>query len=331
MLLAAGAGTAFAQLTPADAFGEGKGFGASGAPAVGSSINSATGASTVPKYSTTQPQSGLFAGGDGLLGPPGAQQVTDCQTKPPGPDGLAQQQCEATNFLAKKSTAASFTLPPTDPVLVKAKPIADDPQSILGAMSGTYSACTPQTSSAPAPKKIELCTESLTPEKHTCQKVLAVKVTQTQSCTPGTWFTSTSIGQYPWTITVHAYCQMSGQMGLYVQDPIPWLGGGISGVFWADPDTGMTAPQVITNYFGQLGAYLLGYYKTVWYLGGKCTADTCSFSFQIFALGAVCPGGASWCQGDKAHGTFTFARPHSTYAESDQWDNQCATFEAKLP
>ncbi len=331
MLLAAGAGTALGQMTPEEAFGQGGGFGASGAPAVGSNITSGTGTSTVPQYSTTQPQSSLFAGGDGSLVAPGTQQVTDCETKPPSPDGRAQQQCEATNFLAKKSTAASFNLAPTDPVLVKARPITNDPRSILGAMSGTYSACTPQTATAPARKQIEVCTESRTPEQQTCQKVLAVKVTSIQSCPPGTWFTSTTIGQSFWAINVQAYCQMGGQVGLYVYDPIPWVGGGISGVFWADPDTGMTAPQVITNYFGYLGAIALGYYKTVWYQGGSCTADACSFTFDVFALGAVCPGGVSWCQGNIARGVFTFPRPRSTYTETDQWDNQCATLEARLP
>jgi hypothetical protein len=318
-------------MTKEEAFGEGRGFGASSAPAVGSNITSGTGASTVPLYSTSQPQSSLFAGGEGSLVAPGTQQVADCETKPPSPDGRAQQQCEATNFLAKKSTAASFSLAPTDPVLVKARPIANDPQSILGAMSGTYAACTPQTTSAPSRKQFEVCTESRAPEKQTCQKVLAVKVTSIQSCTPGTWFGGATMGQYPWAINVQAYCQMSGPVGLYVTDPIPWLGGGVSGVFWVDPQTGMTAPQVITNYFGQLGAYLLGYYKTVWYQGGSCTADACSFTFDVFALGATCPGGVSWCQGNIARGVFTFPRPRSTYTESDQWDNQCATLEARLP
>jgi hypothetical protein len=331
VLLAAGAGAAAAQMTPEETFGEGKGFGASGAPSVGSNITSGTGASTVPLYSTTQPQSSLFAGGDGSLAVPGTQQVTDCQTMPPGPDGRAQQQCEATNFLAKKSSAASFNLAPTDPVLVKARPITNDPQSILGAMSGTYSACTPQTTTVPTRKQIEVCTESRAPEKQTCQKVLAVKVTSIQSCTPGTWFGGTTMGQYPWAINVQAYCQMSGPVGLYVHDPIPWIGGGISGVFWVDPTTGMTAPQTISNISGNIFAFALGYYKTIWYQGGSCTADACSFTFDVFALGATCPGGVSWCQGNIARAVFTFPRPRSTYTESDQWDNQCATLEARLP
>jgi len=330
LLLAAGAEMAFAQMTPEEAFGQGKGFGASAAPAVGSNITSGTGASTVPQYSTTQPQSSLFAGGDGSLAAPGTEQVTGCEVNPPNPDGRAQQQCEATNFLAKKSTAASFNIPPTDPVLVKARPITNDPRSILGAMSGTYSACTPQTATAPARKQIELCTENREPEQRTCQKVLAVKVTSIQSCPPGTWFTSTSIGQSFWEIKVDAYCQMNGPVGLYIHDPIPWVGGGVSGVIWVDPATGMAAPQTISNISGNIFAFVLGYYKTVWYQGGSCTADACSFAFDVYALGAVCPGGASWCQGNIARGVFTFPRPRSTYAESDQWDNQCAALEARL-
>ena len=55
-------------------------------------------------------------------------------------------------------------------------------------MSGNYSACTQQTVSAPARKQIEVCAETRAPEERTCEKVLTVTVTTSQSCVPGTWF-----------------------------------------------------------------------------------------------------------------------------------------------
>ena len=174
--------------TPAEVFQQGQALGASGGTAIGREIGSGASAGAVPNYSDAQPQSSLFAGGSGSLVPPGAAQVSGCEVNPADPDARKRQQCDATNFLAKKSTAASFNLPPNDPVLRAARPITANPESILGSMSGTYSACTQQTVTAPARKQIEVCAETRAPEERTCEKVLTVTVTTSQSCVPGTWF-----------------------------------------------------------------------------------------------------------------------------------------------
>ena len=101
--------------TPAEVFQQGQALGASGGTAIGREIGSGASAGTVPNYSDAQPQSSLFAGGSGSLVPPGAAQVSGCEVNPADPDARKRQQCDATNFLAKKSTAASFNMPPNDP------------------------------------------------------------------------------------------------------------------------------------------------------------------------------------------------------------------------
>jgi hypothetical protein len=333
--------------TPAEAFAQGRALGATASPALGREIGSGAAAPNVPQYSTVQPQSGLFAGGNGLLVPPGAAQVSGCQVNPADPDPRKQQQCDATNFLARRSTAASFTVPPNDPLIARARPITGDPTSILGSVNGTYSACTPQQVSAPARKQIEVCAESRAPEERRCSKILNISVTPNESCVPGTWFTSTFVGAYAdgWRqvgVRVHAYCQMNGPVGLYVVGETANAGGGAT-VLWVDPATGMTAPQVLTGIWG--ADYHFGhYFDHVGYLGGSCSPDSCSFGFEVYAESCGdqclawdwegnCTSWTTQCarSGTQASGWLTFPRPRISYAVSDRWDNQCAALEARLP
>jgi len=319
--------------TPAEVFRQGQALGASGGAAIGREIGTGASAAAVPNYSDAQPQSSLFAGGSGSLVPPGAAQVSGCQGNPADPDARKQQQCDATNFLAKKSAAASFKISPNDPVLNVARPITGNPESILGSMSGSYSACTPQTVGAPARKQIEVCAETRAPEERTCEKVLTVTVTQQTTCVPGTWFTSQFIGAYAdgWRqigIRVLAYCQAEGPVGLYFYNETYNEGGSGAASVWVDPATGMTAPQTFTNFFAQDFHYG-HFYNRVVYHGGSCSADSCSFLFEIY--GWNCSRGGCGRAGTQAAGWFTYPRPRINYAVSDQWDNQCAAMEARLP
>ena len=346
VLLAAASGASLAQ-PAAEAFRQGQALGASGSPSIGNQIGSGAGATIIPHYSDAQPQSGFFAGGAGSLVAPGAAQVSGCQVNPADPDARKQQQCDATNFLARRSTAASFTVPPNDPLLVRARPITGDPTSILGTMNGTYSACTPQQVSAPARKQIEVCAESRAPEERRCSKILNVSVTPTESCVPGTWFTSTFVGAYAdgWRqvgVRVHAYCQMSGTVGLYVHNES--ANGGVgSAVIWVDAQTGATAPQLLPGFWTE--DYHFGHwFNNVAYRGGGCTDDACSFAFEVYgeSCGTQCDAwdGEGNCTtwstgcvrlGTQASGSFSFPRPKISYAVSDRWDNQCAALEARLP
>jgi hypothetical protein len=330
-LLAAFAAQAAAQMTPEEALTAGKGVGSSGTPAIGTVITSGTAPATVPHFSTTQPQAGLF-GGNSALVPEGAGQVAGCQTGPTDPDGRRQQQCEATNFLSRKSSPAKFNIPANDLVLNAARPITGNPESILGSMSGTYSACTQQTVSAPPRKQIEVCAETRAPEERTCDKILTVTVAQQTSCVPGSWFTSQFIGAYAdgWRqigIRVLAYCQAEGPVGLYFYNETYNEGGSGSASVWVDPATGMTAPQTFTNISAQ-DLHYGHFYNRVVYHGGSCGPDSCSFLFEIY--GWSCGRGGCLRSGTQAAAWFTFPRPRITYIVSDQWNNQCAAMEARL-
>jgi len=321
------AASAPAQTTPAEAFAEGKGLGAAAAPSVGSGITSGAGAATVPHYAPTQPQSSLFSGGAGSLLEPGAQQVSDCEHAPAAPDGRAQQPCEATNFLAKKSSAASFNLTPTDPVLARARPITDDPESLLGARGASYSACTPQSVSAPARKQIELCTESRVPQTLTCQKILTVSVTQTSSCAIGTLFAGGSAARNLLDhMTGHVVCDPS--RGLERQRVQVYAYGGLgacTGPVQLDID--QTRPGAVFS-GGPLMPHWEGNCLSIPYqvVAGGCSGKTCSVRFDFGMYYGRFARLTAWLWSFWV----SYQLPEMTLTEHDAWDDRCTDFEARL-
>jgi hypothetical protein len=320
--------------TPAEAFQQGQSMGASGSAAIGREIESGTSTATVPNYSDAQPQSSLFAGGSGSLVPPGAAQVSGCQVNPADPDPLKRQQCDATNFLAKKSTTASFNLPPTDPVLKAAKPITGNPESILGSMSGTYSACTPQTVTAPARKQIEVCAETRAPEERSCEKVLTVTVTTSQSCVPGTWFAGGSADRNNVDhMTGYVYCDPGrGPERHLVQVYAYGANGACTGPIALEID--QTRPGT---------PFSAGTLQPHWenacrptpaqVIAGGCSGKTCSARFDFAQLVRTF---------DPKTRTFVFVPtwlwsfwvsyqlPEVFVTEADSWNNQCSAYEARL-
>jgi hypothetical protein len=78
--LSALAGAAHADMTPAEAFNQGKTFGNTGKGGAGGTVSGASGAANVPKYNTSAPESGYYSGGKGLLGTAGTNKLTACQT-----------------------------------------------------------------------------------------------------------------------------------------------------------------------------------------------------------------------------------------------------------
>ena len=320
--------------TPAEVFQQGQSLGASGGAAIGREIGSGASAATVPNYSDAQPQSSLFAGGSGSLVPPGAAQVNGCQVNPADPDARKQQQCNATNFLAKKSTTASFNLPPTDPVLKAAKPITGNPESILGSMSGNYSACTQQTVSAPARKQIEVCAETRAPEERTCEKVLTVTVTTSQSCVPGTWFAGGSADRNNVDhMTGYVYCDPGrGPERQLVQVYAYGANGACTGPIALEID--QTRPGT---------PFSAGNLQPHWenacrptpaqVVAGGCSGNSCSARFDFAQLVRTF---------DPKTRTFVFVPtwlwsfwvsyqlPEVFVTEADSWNNQCSAYEARL-
>ena len=115
--LSALAGAAHADMTPAEAFNQGKTFGNAGKGGAGGTVSSASGAANVPKYNTSAPESGYYSGGKGLLGTAGTNKLTACQTYVAG-NAYDQQECDAVNFLAKNPSERPIVpLSKTDPII----------------------------------------------------------------------------------------------------------------------------------------------------------------------------------------------------------------------
>ncbi len=325
---------AFPQMTPSEAFTLGKGVGAGGAPAVGAAISPGSAPSTVPHFSTTQPQSSLFGDGAGALAPRGADQVTGCGSGPSNPDGRAQQQCEATNFLSKKSTAAKFNIPPGDPVLARAKPITGDPQSILGSMSGSYSACTPQTVSAPARKQIEVCTETRLPEQRVCQRILTVTVTSSESCVPGTWFAGGGADRNAVDhMTGRIYCDPGRGLERHLVQVYAYgANGACSGPLQVEID--QTRPGTPVN-AGTLQPHWENACRSTpaQVIAGGCSGKDCSARFDFFQLIRTWdPKTRSFVFLPSLAWSFwvNYQVPEVLITEGDSWDDQCTPYEARL-
>lgn len=146
-----------------DAFNQGAAMGnASNAP-IAAGLTGANAQANIPSYgASTSTQSSYFEGGNGNTAAPGAAQMGTCATAAPGADPMANQYCDAVNFLATNaSTRPQITISPNDPLLVKSRAISNAPSMILQTnginTSGTTSQCTPVTTTTPAQYTTQTC------------------------------------------------------------------------------------------------------------------------------------------------------------------------------
>lgn len=185
-------GLARADMTPDQAFGAGKSFGATQSGQIGAQVNDGRAQATMPEYHDSAPAGTLFQGGQGVLFGPGQARKDFCAT-PGGP--LADRDkydCDASNLLSGMNNArgALQINRQTDPLLndPNRAAVKANPDAYIGsspAASGT--GCVERQVSDPGQTRIETCNQAYTIENTTCQKVLTVAVATTNTCTPGTW------------------------------------------------------------------------------------------------------------------------------------------------
>lgn len=332
---------AYAQSLP-DAFNQGATLGRSGNAAARSQITGSSAQSTVPNY-TANPPEGSYFGGAGL-GSPASARIGACAGGPGAAGGFAEQGCNAVDFSqTNPARRPNFSISPSDPLLTRAKTITADPQAIAGNLAGTYSGCTVQTVTRPDIFETALCHQYRAMEEVTCQKVLTVQVSWSNSCTPGTWFGNFwvntwgngEVGRRYAGIVINAYCQPSGtvRMAFYaICTESPCSG---SADIQVDAASGAASPQTFTNFIGR-SWYSTDIFNRVDYNGGGCTAGRCSFAFctRYESEYTMCDDfgcTTTSINETRACGTFTFERPRSIATVTDAWDNQCAAFEARLP
>ena len=172
--LLATAGVAIAQqiTKPADAFNVGKDFANSGKNVAGAKINNATGASALPYYGTSAPETANFQEGRNLIGGAGSNKQIQCETYL-APNAFRQQECDAVNFMSKTpASRPKFTIDKqTDPIMTGSRGVINNPGTTAGASTQQ---CRVQRVTNPATYITETCTETQTLENLSCKRVLQV-------------------------------------------------------------------------------------------------------------------------------------------------------------
>ncbi|WP_336696214.1 hypothetical protein [Delftia acidovorans] len=165
--------------TPADAFQAGKTFGQSGKNSAAGKVNSSTGSQNLPNFTTNAPQSANFANGHGNLGAAGNSKLAACQNSVSA-DPMAQQECDAVNFLAKNpSIRPKFIIDKkNDPLLTGSANTIKNPGTTPGS---TNQQCHVETVTTPATYKTESCEQSVVTQSFTCQKTLIPQCAYTGS------------------------------------------------------------------------------------------------------------------------------------------------------
>jgi hypothetical protein len=325
-----------------DAFNQGAALGRSGNAAARGQINSDFAQSKVPGYTANPPEVSYF--GAAGLGTPAAEKIGECANGPGAAGGFSDQACNAVEFSqTNPSRRPNFSIAPSDPLLTRAKTITADPQAIAGNIAGTYSGCAVQTVTRPDIFETLMCHQYRAMEQVTCQKLLTVQVSWSNSCLPGTWFGNFWVNTwgngevgYRWAgIAINAYCQAGDTVRMAfsaICTEAPCSG---SADIQVDAASGALSPQTFTNFIGR-SWYGTDLFNRVDYNGGSCTADQCSFAFctRYEAEFTTCDDfgcTTTPINETRACGTFIFDRPRSIATVTDSWDNQCAAFEARLP
>lgn len=326
-----------------DAFSQGGTLGRSGNSQARGNVTGGTAAATVPGYSSTAPQAGLY--GYGALGAPAGAAISNCAQAGDG-TAYGNQGCNAINFSQSNPTRRSqFTIAPGDPMLARSKAIANDPNSIAGNVTGTYSACSTQTITRPDIYETRQCNQYRSTESMSCEKQLNVQVYRSDSCIPGTWFGNFWVNTWGngevnsrfAGVAINAYCQPDGPIRMSMQaicTESPCYGYAEA---YVSPTDGAVSPQTFANFMGR-SWYQTDMFNRVDYNGGGCNADQCSFSFCTRYEDEYMDCDGDWgCSAPitinetRACGTFSFDRPRSIFTVTDTWDNQCAVLDARLP
>ena len=302
-----------------DAFSQGTQFGQSGNAAARVRIDAGTASTTVPGYTTTAPAANYFGGAG--LGTPSAATLASCTTSPQDP------ACQAVNFSqTNPGQRPTFTIAPNNPMLVRSRTITADPASIAGSLAGTYSACTTQTVTSPDIFTSRTCNEYRFLEQHTCSKTLTVAVTDNGlSCNYGDYLTpNPRIMLIRPVVFVGAICAEDIRFQWY------WGYSECNGI-----SAGIYTPSVMPGPEYQRQMVNLGCGGS-YYVEGACPNGNCSYTVGLPNGNPVCTetgdeGCITWEYQDLPLAGFNFQRPVHTFTYADAWDNQCATWEARLP
>jgi len=345
-----------ADMTANDAFNEGNTFGKANVGTAKSKISTTTASDAntgVPNYTATDPASSYDMGGTGSLTAPATSGVTGC-TSTAGtadPDPHTHGKCEGVRMLMNDPGKKNVMYPlnsTTDTLAVKRNMVSGDAETYLGSLivSGGYAGCAEKTVKDPDKYQTETCNQYLTAGEESCNEILTVTVTTSESCVPGTWYGGFRL---PFPIQqVDIFCDMNRADGMIRLRFTPYELHGVCSVGYLDvpkaPFTvsdkvqyGVTGHTCDTDGCWDEYGYLNYEVVTINHWKGSCTVknfigyepgyiqgcsgDTCSYTFRAI----------DWRWGNQAVATAGFTPPKTIVTETDFWDNQCTALEARLP
>ena len=351
-----------AGMTTGDAFNEGNTFGKANVGTAKAKISTSTASDAnkgVPNYTATDPASSYYMGGTGSLTAPATAGVTGC-TSTAGtadPDPHTHGKCEGVRMLMNDPGKKNVMFPlnsTTDPLVVKRNMVSGDAETYLGSLivNGAYTGCAEKTVKDPDKYQTETCNQYLTAGEESCNEILTVTVTTSESCVPGTWYGGYSLGipVYGWVNQVDIYCDMNRSDGMLRLRFTPIGLHGVCSIGYLDvPKSPFTVADSVG--WGVIGQTCDG--------DGNCSDSYGPVNYELTSIhnwkGACTvtnyigyePGYAQGCVGDTCNFTFRaldsrwgnqavatggpFTPPKIIVTETDSWDNQCTALEARLP
>jgi len=202
-----------------------------------------------------------------------------------------------------------------------------NPQAILGDFSTTYNACTTTTPEVQSAAQFAEKTCSLdftNTSTASCQKSFNILGSDRYSCTPGTWFSATTVFRNGADkMEIQALCEptrLDGRRTYRV-----WAYGGKGACMgWQQFEVDMNTPT------SDPWAHKVADLSPHW--GGGCKG------VQVYEYGPGCQGGTCtksfhfvWPGREEHWGTLSFEEPHMTQKAQEMTINECEPYEKMVP
>ena len=194
-----------AQADQSSAFQDAKAFATGKTQGVFTGVRSGTVEDKIPGYGTNPSETQFFQGGQGALSGPGVTKMQSCASYTPGQDKVANQECEAVNFLARNpDVRPQFNIGNNDQMVLGAKNSRNNAESFfqstgINGGTGGGTQCTTRTETTPAQYSTETCT--------------SLKETGTQQCTMGRTVNIDTDANFQCDQTVNAYENLTCEEG----------------------------------------------------------------------------------------------------------------------
>ena len=172
-----------ADMTPAEAFLQGKLLGGSGKTTAKGTVNTTSGQQNVPNYNAAAPESSYYGGARGALSSAATSKITNCQTQVAA-NAMSQQECDAINFLARNSvTRPVVRVDKNDPIVTSSALVINNPGNVSNS-SGQV--CRTVTQNNPGEYTYESCTTAQQTDYSDCLNDLFINIKWNYTCPANT-------------------------------------------------------------------------------------------------------------------------------------------------